>query len=240
MAYNLNAKVNVLKNGNERVTSDFGMRTLTIKGVTKTKKHNGIDIISSKYGTDYITAFESGTVIDTRNNIKGYSETYSAGNYIKIKHNNNYITVYYHLEKDSLRVETGAKVKKGQVIAYMGTTGWSSGNHLHFGIQKNGVFINPKPYLLGDKAITSNNYKTLYTMKVRNGVWGSQKKVKDLTTDGKKNATSQNKEAYACYKKGTVFTAKRIINHTDGSVWAEGYSGYICIKDKTKTYCEKL
>lgn len=87
---------------------------------------------------------------------------------------------------------------------------------------------------------STGEYVTLEIMKVRNGVWGSQKKVKDLTADGKKHATSTDSNAYACYKKGTQFTASKIINHTDGSVWGVSPSGYICIAEKSKTYCKKV
>ena len=85
----------------------------------------------------------------------------------------------------------------------------------------------------------AGNYKCLYNMKVRDGVWGKVKKVSQLTADGKKNATSKVSWAQAVYKKGTVFTAKKIINHNDGSVWAVSPSGYICIKDSKQIYCEK-
>lgn len=88
--------------------------------------------------------------------------------------------------------------------------------------------------------LKTGNYKTLYNMKVRSGVWGSVKKVSQLTADGKRNATSTNPNASAVYKKGTIFTAKKIINHTDGSVWAQSPSGYICIKEKNQTYCQKV
>lgn len=87
---------------------------------------------------------------------------------------------------------------------------------------------------------TRGNYKCLYNMKVRNGVWGTNKKVNQLTADGRKNATSKLGWANAVYKAGTVFTAKQIINHSDGSVWAVSPSGYICIKDNKQIYCQKI
>ena len=72
-------------------------------------------------------------------------------------------------------------------------------------------------------------------MKVRDGVWGRQKSYNELSADGKRHAL-----ANGCYKEGTVFTALEIINHSDGSVWARGYSGYVCIKDNSNTYCVKV
>lgn len=86
---------------------------------------------------------------------------------------------------------------------------------------------------------TKGNYVTLTAMKVRTGAGTGyrQKKVKELTPDGKKNATSTNLNANAVYKSGTVFTALEIINNN--GVWAKTPSGYICIKDSKQTYCKK-
>lgn len=85
-------------------------------------------------------------------------------------------------------------------------------------------------------------YKTLSAMNVRTGPGTkySVKKVSQLTTDGKKNATSTNKNANAVYKKGTIFTAQEIIKK-GSEVWAKSPSGYICIKGSSGTvYCLKV
>lgn len=84
------------------------------------------------------------------------------------------------------------------------------------------------------------NYKCLYNMNVRTGagVGFDIKKVRDLTENGKENATSTNLDDNAVYKEGTVFTAKEIIEGRDGSIWAKSPSGYICIKDNETIYCE--
>lgn len=78
----------------------------------------------------------------------------------------------------------------------------------------------------------TQNYKALYNMNVRTGAGTNFpiKKVKDLSEDGKKNATSTNMEDNAVYKAGTIFTAKEIIRNEDGSIWAKSPSGYICLK----------
>lgn len=84
------------------------------------------------------------------------------------------------------------------------------------------------------------NYKCLYNMNVREGA-GTEcviKKVKDLTENGKENATSTNLDDNAVYKEGTIFTAKEIITLSDNSVWGKSPSGYICIKDNNMIYCE--
>ena len=87
----------------------------------------------------------------------------------------------------------------------------------------------------------TGNYKTLYNMNVRTGAGTNNpvKKVKDLTADGKRNATSTNPEANAVYKTGTIFTALQIINNN--GVWAKTPSGYVCIQGESGTkYCSKI
>ena len=158
MGYNLNSKFHVLKNGNERVTSDYGYRSFTYKGKKYAGFHHGIDLISKKYGTDYIIAFENGIVTAVGNKVTGYSESSKSGNYIYIRHDNGYQTRYLHLKKDSMTVKVGDNVTKGQVIAFMGSTGFSTGNHLHFEVRYNGSSENPKEYLLGSKNIISVSY----------------------------------------------------------------------------------
>lgn len=154
MAYNLGAVNHILKNGCERVTSDFGNRSFSYNGKTYSGFHGGIDIISSKYGTDHIVAFEKGTVVAIRNSITGYTERQASGNYVYIDHGNGYQTRYLHLKKDTIKVRVGDKVSKGQVIAYMNSSGFSTGNHVHFEVRYNGVTQNPKEYLLGNKKIS--------------------------------------------------------------------------------------
>lgn len=125
-----------------KITSRFGMRTLN--GVKR--QHNGIDLVaktdSGASATDYITAHTAGTV-----QAVGYDA--GAGYYVNIQVDNSTIMVYYHLkEKSALKV--GAAVKKGQTIGYMGSTGNSTGAHLHWGIKKDGKWIDPEPYLDAD------------------------------------------------------------------------------------------
>lgn len=100
------------------------------------RNHNGIDIAGSHGST--IKAAAAGTVT-----YSGWMSGY--GNYVVINHGNGYQTAYGH--NSSLLVSVGQRVSQGQAIARMGSTGRSTGTHLHFEIKKNGVFQNPLEYV---------------------------------------------------------------------------------------------
>lgn len=135
------------------ITSPFGMR---IHPVTKVKKmHNGIDLVAtndSKTGqVDDIMAHTGGTVYAV-----GYGD--SSGNYIKIKVADGSIMVYYHLATKP-KFKKGDAIKKGQIIGRMGKSGSATGKHLHWGIQKDGKWIDPKPYLDKDYIVAAKTVK---------------------------------------------------------------------------------
>lgn len=138
----INVKNSVLKNGIHMRTSPFGMRN--------GKMHNGVDLIGNGT-TDYIVAFADGTVKSMLNTCSG--KIPSQGNYVTIDHGNGIQTVYYHMKKGTVKVNVGQKVKRGDVLGYMGNTGNSFGAHLHFGIKINGTWVDPEPYLLGEKEL---------------------------------------------------------------------------------------
>ena len=117
-----------------RISSGFGSRTSPTKGASS--NHQGIDIPASTGAA--IVAAASGTVV-----VSTYS--YSAGNYIMISHGGGVYTVYMHCSQ--LLASEGQTVKQGQTIAKVGSTGYSTGSHLHFGIRSGGRYVNPQSYV---------------------------------------------------------------------------------------------
>lgn len=116
------------------LTSPFGMRKHPILGYER--MHEGVDMAAGA-GTP-IYAAKSGKVT-----IAKYSS--SAGNYVSINHGDGFSSVYMHMTR--YIVSKGQYVTAGQVIGYVGNTGLSKGNHLHFGIAYNGTYVNPMKYI---------------------------------------------------------------------------------------------
>ena len=114
-----------------RLSSNFGLRKHPILGFTK--MHRGTDF-AAKAGTPII-ASGTGTIIKAQ-------WCGGGGNCIKIKHNSTYSTVYAHLSKFANGVKYGKKVKQGQIIGYVGSTGLSTGPHLHYEVHINGKQVN--------------------------------------------------------------------------------------------------
>ena len=133
------------------ITSNFGYRRLE----GKLDYHEGIDI--SGYGvidSINIIAAKDGIVYKVNNTCSNYGSAScaaGAGNLVVLKHSDNNYTVYYHLTLDSITVSVGESVKQGQVIAKMGTSGHSTGVHLHFQIDVGGYgnnfAVDPLTYL---------------------------------------------------------------------------------------------
>jgi len=122
---------------NVRITSPFGYR---IHPILNTKMfHSGVDFADSA-GT-HIYAAEEGQVI-----YAGPKGTY--GNAVMIDHGAGIVTLYGHCS--SVAVQVGQIVKRGELVAYMGSTGRSTGPHLHFEVRLNGEFVDPMPYLRGE------------------------------------------------------------------------------------------
>lgn len=116
------------------VTSEFGTRKSPFR--SGKEFHNGIDI-STQYGKE-ITAPADGLVLST-----GYNS--QEGNYVRIEHGHGFSTALLHLSR--IAVKQRARVKKGEVIGYLGDSGRSTGPHLHYSVYVNNIAVNPRRYL---------------------------------------------------------------------------------------------
>jgi murein DD-endopeptidase MepM/ murein hydrolase activator NlpD len=115
-----------------RLSSSYGMRKHPISGYNK--MHKGVDFAAPS-GTPIFAAGNG--VIEYAGRNGGY------GKYIRIRHDSTYKTAYAHLKSYKKGISSGVRVKQGDVIGYVGSTGKSTGPHLHYEIIVNGVQINP-------------------------------------------------------------------------------------------------
>jgi murein DD-endopeptidase MepM/ murein hydrolase activator NlpD len=120
------------------MVSGFGYRT---DPFTKARKmHEGMDF-TSKTGTP-IYATGDGVVAKADNTVSGY------GNHIVIRHGFGYETLYAHLSR--YKCKAGQRIKRGDIIGYVGSTGRSEGPHLHYEVHKNGKVVNPLNFYYGN------------------------------------------------------------------------------------------
>ncbi len=119
-----------------RISDEYGNRQHPILGIQQF--HNGLDM-AAPGGSSILAAYDGKVVAATYSN--------SMGNYIMIDHGDSLYTIYMHAS--ALYVSKGAEVSKGDKIAAVGSTGRSTGNHLHFSVRLNGNYVNPWNYLRG-------------------------------------------------------------------------------------------
>ena len=148
-----------------RLSSPFGMRKHPIDGFNK--MHRGTDF-AAPMGTP-IMASGDGVVVKA-----GWCG--GGGNCVKIKHNSVYQTIYAHMSKFANRVKSGVRVKQGQIIGYVGSTGKSTGPHLHYEVIENGKKINSQTLKLpSGKVLKGNDRKLFETVKIKLDVLKSEK-----------------------------------------------------------------
>ena len=148
-----------------RLSSPFGMRKHPIDGFNKI--HKGTDF-AAPMGTP-IMASGDGIIVKA-----GWCG--GGGNCVKIKHNSVYQTIYAHMSKFANRVKSGLRVKQGQIIGYVGSTGKSTGPHLHYEVIENGKKINSQTLKLpSGKVLKGNDRKLFETVKIKLNVLKSEK-----------------------------------------------------------------
>ena len=148
-----------LKTDKVHITSYYGNRQYWYQGKLIKDFHNGIDLVPSPCNNNEILAYEDGTVTS----LQRTGAQYGTGCYVRLKHSNGLYTLYYHLKSGSVCVNVGDKVKKGQKLGIIGTTGQSTGIHLHFQIDKGSAStsINPYDYLFNGKSFINNESEDL-------------------------------------------------------------------------------
>ena len=148
-----------------RLSSSFGMRKHPIDGFNK--MHRGTDFAAPK-GTP-IMASGNGTV-------KKAGWCGGGGNCVKIKHNSTYETVYAHMSKFARGIKKGVRVKQGQTIGYVGSTGKSTGPHLHYEVIVNGKKVNSQKLKLpSGKVLKGKDREYFETAKIKLDVLKSEK-----------------------------------------------------------------
>ncbi len=135
-----------------KITYPYGTRTI----FGKAEHHSGTDLVAlAENGgavSDWVVAFDGGEVIEA-----GYNSR--SGYYCKIRHDETAVTLYCHFKKDSLKVKKGDRVARGDILGYMGSTGRSTGAHLHLGVAFFGEYVDAEDYF--DKTLSEVNTLTL-------------------------------------------------------------------------------
>jgi len=148
-----------------RLSSSFGMRKHPIDGFNK--MHRGTDFAAPK-GTPIMA---SGNGI-----VKKAGWCGGGGNCVKIKHNSTYETIYAHMSKFARGIKSGVRVKQGQTIGYVGSTGKSTGPHLHYEVIINGKKVNSQTLKLpSGKILKGKDRKLFETNKIKLNVLKSEK-----------------------------------------------------------------
>tara|TARA_B110000977_G_C11051049_1_gene482315 strand:- start:840 stop:1958 length:1119 start_codon:yes stop_codon:yes gene_type:complete len=134
---------------------------------TKRRFHPTLKIYRSHRGTDF--AAPSGTpVYAPAKGIVKYKATLSGyGNVVYLKHGSNYVTVYAHLSKFAKGLKSGKKIKKGELIAYVGSTGQSTGPHLHYEIRINGVHQDAEKIALPEQSFVPSSAMPEFQQRAR-------------------------------------------------------------------------
>jgi len=156
-----------------RISSRFGMRRHPVLGYSR--MHKGIDF-AARVGTPFF-ASGNGTIVKIATGWNG-----GFGNYIKIRHNSTYSTEYAHISRFARGMRVGTKVRQGQVIAYVGNTGRTTGPHLHYGVIFNGQRMNPR------------KIKSVPSIKLRGNELIAFQSQKKLIDSYRLNTPNQNKQ----------------------------------------------
>lgn len=146
-----------LKKGFLKAPLKFGRVT---SGFTSRRLHPILNVVRPHYGVDYaapygtpVHATADGKIVE-----RGYKK--GNGNYVKIRHNNGYETTYMHFSKFRAGQRVGSFVKQGEIIGYVGSTGYSTGPHVDYRIIKNGRYLNPLTFKSPAKSLPKDEIES--------------------------------------------------------------------------------
>lgn len=139
-----------LKKGFLKAPIKFGRVS---SGFTSRRLHPILNVVRPHFGVDYAAPY--GTPVHATADGKIIARGYKKGNgyYVKLKHNNGYETMYMHFSKFNKNQKIGSYVKQGEIIGYIGTSGYATGPHVDYRIIKNGQYLNPLQFKSPSKAL---------------------------------------------------------------------------------------
>ena len=147
-------KAQALERGFLRVPLSYARITSRF---TNNRFHPVLGINRPHYGVDYAAPTGTPVMVTASGTIEARSYTKANGKYVKVRHGNGYVTYYLHLNGFASGQRVGSAVTQGQVIGYVGSTGYSTGPHLDYRIQHNGQWINPLTFIAESPKLTAEH-----------------------------------------------------------------------------------
>lgn len=201
-------KCRVIESGICEVTQEY-----------KGAQHGGIDLVNQNYTLGNIVAHSEGKVVEVRKDCSGFEPNGSYGNYVKIKHDNGYYTLYAHMAYNTVKVSKGQRINKGQVLGYMWATGTAYGGHLHFEVRNTSdVRIDPTPYVDSDLPSVNQDYTGVITYQAYTNKWLPEVNKCDDTYDGFAGIDNEPITAFRCKPQYGEITYQA---HTINGEWLD-------------------
>lgn len=187
--------------------------------------HGGVDLVGPDYTLCWIVAHSDGVVVATRNECTGFESGGSYGNYVKVKHDDGFYTLYAHGKYNTVQVKKGDRVKRGQKLMYMGATGTAYGGHLHWEVRNaNDTRINPTPYL--DADLPGVDFTGVITYQAYTNQWLPEVNKCDDTDDGYAGIYGKPITAFRCKPQfgEIIYEAHELNGNWLGVVNSKDYS----------------